>query len=75
MLNFFANLYANGMQPNGSDCIIGNKKSLFADSTNSQNPSDNVVTLYNYIEYFLANNNINQGSNLGSQADGSASSN
>ena len=48
---------------NGKNCAI---------SDDSAYGRANLVTLYNYAEYFLANSNINQGSALGSQADGSA---
>lgn len=51
---------------NGQDCALTNSSAY---------GRDNLVTLYNYAEYFLANSNINQGSQLGSQADGSASGN
>jgi len=56
---------------NGKDCAI----TAASDKDTSAYGRDNLITLYNYAEYFLANSNINQGSALGSQADGSASSN
>jgi len=52
----------NGMG-NGKNCALTDSSSY---------GRANLVTLYNYAEYFLANSNINQGSALGSQADGSA---
>ena len=48
--------------PNGQNCVI---------SSSSTYGESNLVIFYNYIDYYLANNNINQGSNLGCQADGS----
>jgi hypothetical protein len=48
---------------NGSQCVI---------SDSSTYGKSNLITLYNYVQYFLANSAINQGSNLGQQADGSA---
>lgn len=56
---------------NGANCIISSSTS----NDNSAYGRSNIITLYNYIEYFLANSNINQGSSLGSQADGSANAN
>lgn len=47
---------------NGSNCAISNSSTYGA---------QNLRALYNYIQYYLANNNINQGSNLGCQSDGS----
>lgn len=73
-----------------NECVTRNKDSKFTPmgSTDTVNDGkdcaltnssvygrDNLVTLYNYAEYFLANSNINQGSQLGSQADGSANNN
>jgi hypothetical protein len=50
-------------QDSGSNCAFGNSQKYGGDQ--------NLKVLYNYIQYYLANNNINQGSNLGCQADGS----
>jgi hypothetical protein len=46
---------------NGKNCAIGSG-GKYGDS--------NLRVLYNYIQYRLANSNINQGSNLGCEADG-----
>ena len=50
----------------GSNCAFGNSKKYGGDQ--------NLKILYNYIQYYLANTNINQGSNLGCKADGSCGS-
>lgn len=52
----------------GQDCAITDTSA----KDTSVYGRENLITLYNYAEYFLANSNINQGSALGSQADGSA---
>ena len=50
---------SNGSMSDGGDCTPDGN-----DSVNN--------LLYNYVQYYLANSGINQGSSLGAQADGSA---
>lgn len=51
----------------GKDCVVG-------DTDSGKFDSNQMLALYNFVQYQLANSNINQGSELGSQADGSARS-
>jgi hypothetical protein len=57
---------ADGSIESGKNCAI---------TDSSTYGKQNLITLYNYIDYYLANNNINQGSNLGCQSDGSCAQN
>ena len=56
-------------QGDGKNCSFGND-SKFSDNT-SDDKDRNLKILYNYIQYYLANSNLNQGLHLGCEADGS----
>jgi hypothetical protein len=63
----FTPMGAGASDQSGGDCVVGGGGSGKFDD-------NQMIALYNFIQYQLANANINQGSNLGCQGDGSCAS-